>query len=323
MERQGCAYARNRGDEGHIRLDGIHHVTCITADALRNLDFYTRVLGLRLVKKTVNQDNPNVYHLFYGDEHGSPGADITFFEMRDAQHGRAGAGMVHRVVWRVDSTEAVDFWTQRLQAEGVAQSGGSEQLRFTDPDGLAHEISPVDTDETPLTAEHPDIPSLFALQGFDGVRAYASTPATSRSFLETVLGFQATAEPGVWRIAGPTRSAFYAYDAPPPESPLRGAGTVHHVAFSTEGSDQDLWHERVAQSPADPSPSIDRFWFKSIYVREPSGVLFELATKGPGFTVDEPVDSLGERLTLPPSFEPMRKEIERGLTRLPDPRARR
>ncbi len=106
MERQGCAYARNRGNEGHIRLDGIHHVTCITADALRNLDFYTRVLGLRLVKKTVNQDNPNVYHLFYGDEHGSPGADITFFEMRDAQHGRAGAGMVHRVVWRVDSTEA-------------------------------------------------------------------------------------------------------------------------------------------------------------------------------------------------------------------------
>ncbi len=304
-----------------MQLDGIHHITCTTGDARRNLDFYTRVLGLRLVKKTVNQDDPSIYHLFYADEHGSPGADITFFEWPGAKAGRAGAGMAHTIVWRVGSGEAVDFWVTRLKAEGVARSLSDERLRFTDPDGLQHEVAPADTRDAPLVAQHPEIPARVALQGFAGVRAFAADPDVSTTFLSETLGFEPGSEEDSWQVKGPSRSAFYAYDPPPAAAGRPGAGTVHHVAFSTEVEEQDAWYVRVAASDADPSPVIDRFWFRSLYVREPSGILFELATKGPGLTADEPLDSLGGRLTLPPSFEDRREQIERTLTPLPNPRS--
>src|SRR5687767_7876363 len=169
-----------------MKLEGIHHVTCITGDVVQNVDFYTRVLGLRLVAKSVNQDDPYVYHLFFSDEEGHPGADITFFAYQGAVRGRPGAGMVHRVVWRVGSPEALAFWAARLAAEGVAIANDAGSLRFSDPEGLDHELVVNATSDAPLIADHPDIPPAMALQGFEGVRAYGSAER-SRRVLETVM----------------------------------------------------------------------------------------------------------------------------------------
>src|SRR5437879_3599243 len=173
-----------------MKLEGIHHITAITGDAPQNLDFYTRVLGLRLVKKTVNQDDPTVYHLFYADERGSSGADLTFFEYPGARPGRAGAGMVHRIGLRVGSDDALDFWERRLRGEGVAAERGERLLRFADPEGLGYELRAVETADEPLIAEHPEIPAELALQGFDGVRAYTAAPEASARFLEGGLAFE-------------------------------------------------------------------------------------------------------------------------------------
>jgi glyoxalase family protein len=304
-----------------MQLEGIHHITAITGDAPRNVDFYARVLGLRLVKKTVNQDDPTVYHLFYADEEGSPGADLTFFEYPGAARGRAGAGMVHRVVWRVASEEALDFWAERLGGEGVAVTREPGLLRFADPEGLELELAVVETDDEPLVADHPEIPSPLALQGFDGVRASSSAPETSRSLLESTLGFKPSDDRAVWEVRGAQRGSFYLYDEPPAERGLMGAGSVHHVAWASPMEEHAGWQRRVAEAGAHPTPVIDRFYFRSIYFREPSGVLFEIATIGPGFTADEPAEHLGERLSLPPAFEHLRERIEPVLTPLPDPRA--
>src|SRR6187551_609448 len=171
-----------------MRLEGIHHVTCITGDAPGNVDFYTGVLGLRLVKKTVNQDDPFVYHLFYADEQGSAGADITFFEYPGARRGRAGAGMVHRVTFRVASDEAVDFWESRLGEHGVRATREPGALRFEDPEGLGLELAVSDVPDEPLVARHPEIPEAYALQGFGGVRAFVPDPERSRRLLEEVMG---------------------------------------------------------------------------------------------------------------------------------------
>ena len=305
-----------------MQLNGIHHVTAITGDAPGNLDFYARVLGLRLVKKTVNQDDPTVYHLFYADERGSAGSDITFFEYPGAVPGRAGAGMVHTVVFRVAAEEALDFWAERLGAEGIEVERKEGNLRFADPEGLALELEVVDTSDEPLVAEDPEIPREHALQGFHAVRAYARDPEQSRPFLEGPLGFEPEGD-AAWEVRGETRGGFYAYDEPPAENGRPGGGTIHHVAFATKMEEHDAWQQRIAESGAHPTPVIDRFYFKSIYFREPSGVLFELATMGPGFATDEDPEHLGERLSLPPNFEHLRAEVEPLLTPLPDPRATR
>ena len=162
-----------------MQLNGIHHITAITGDAAQNVDFYTRVLGLRLVAKTVNQDDPTVYHLFYADERGRPGSELTFFEYPHAIPGRAGAGMVHRLISRVGSVAALDFWAARLAAEGVASERDGERLRFADPEGLGHELARITSADTVLSAEHPEIPAEHALQGFAGVRAYSDHPEHS------------------------------------------------------------------------------------------------------------------------------------------------
>jgi glyoxalase family protein len=298
-----------------MRFEGIHHITCITADAPGNVDFYVRVLGLRLVKKSVNQDDPTVYHLFYADDKGSAGSDLTFFEYPHARRGRAGRGMVHLIVFRVASDEALDFWAERLGTESVDVRREDGRLSFEDPEGLGLRLAVVDTDDEPLMAEHPEIPYEFALQGFNGVRAYAD-PEPSRFFLEETLAFEPRGD-GEWEIRGGSRGSFYAYDAPPDEPPFPGAGTVHHVAWASPPSEHEAWHERVTASGAHPTPIIDRFYFKSVYFREPSGVLFEIATLGPGFTVDEPLESLGEKLSLPPDYEHLRDRVEPLLTPLP------
>jgi len=306
-----------------VRIDGIHHVTCITADAPRNVDFYTRVLGLRLVKKSVNQDDPTVYHLFYADEAGSPGSDITFFEYPGIQHGRAGAGMVHTVSWRVASDAALDFWEQRLRSETDVLARDEGGVSFEDPEGLRHHLTVSTVDDAPLTADHPDVPAAHALQGFDGVRAFSADPSASRQLLEEVLGFVGSNPTGLtpaWEARGPSRGGVYLYDEPPVERGLGGAGTVHHVAWSSTMKDHADWHQRVAAAGMRPSPIIDRFWFRSIYFREPSGVLFEIATLGPGFGVDEDPEYLGEKLILPPAFEHLREQVEPILTPIPDPR---
>jgi glyoxalase family protein len=302
-----------------MKLEGIHHVTCITGDAPRNVDFYARVLGLRLVKKTVNQDDPTVYHLFYADEKGSAGSDITFFEYPGARPGRAGAGMVHRVVWRVASEEALDFWADRLGGEGTSTQRGEGSLRFADPEGLDLELVVWDGPDEPLVAEFPEIPVEHALQGFHAVRAFTHDAGPSLSLLDDALGFERIGD-SAWEVRGESRGSVYAYDAPPPDRGVPGAGTVHHVAWSSQMEEHEAWRQRALAAGARPTPVIDRFYFRSIYFREPSGVLFEIATLGPGFAADEPAETLGERLSLPPDYEHLRDQLEPVLTPITNPR---
>jgi glyoxalase family protein len=303
-----------------MKLEGIHHVTCITADAPGNVDFYARLLGLRMVKKTVNQDDPTVYHLFYADEQGNAGADITFFEYPGARPGRAGAGMVHRVTWRVGSDAALDFWAERLGGEDVETERDGSRLRFSDPEGLGLELAVVDVPDEPLVAEHPEIPAELALQGFDSVRAYHRAPEASRAFLEQAVSFDPVDPPSVWEARGENRGGHYGYDPAPAEPGIGGAGTVHHVAWASTIEEHEAWREQVQRAGGQPTPVIDRFYFKSIYFREPSGVLFEIATLGPGFTADEPWETLGEGLSLPPNYEHLREQLAGVLTPLPNPR---
>ena len=307
-----------------MRLEGIHHITAITGDAPANLDFYTRVLGLRLAAKTVNQDDPSVYHLFYADERGRAGSDITFFEYPGAPRGRNGPGMVHAIVWRVGSPAAIDFWAQRLGVEGVATEREGDVLRFSDPEGLGHEFVVNATSDEPLSAEHPEVPREHALQGFDAVRAYSFAPEQTAAVLERLLGATAAevdADARVWELRGERRGGRYALDPAPDERGRQGAGTVHHVAFGTTVAEHPEWFERIQRAGVQPSPIIDRHYFHSIYFREPGGVLFEIADDGPGFTVDVPLEELGSKVILPPQLEPHRAEIEAALTPLPDPRA--
>jgi glyoxalase family protein len=298
-------------------LDGIHHISAITADATQNLLFYEGMMGLRLVKKTVNQDNPSVYHLFYADEDGSPGADLTFFEYPGLVRGRAGAGMIHRIALRVGSHEALEFWAKRLAAAGIESSLEGESLRFDDPEGLGLELTAQPTPDQPLVAEHPEIPRQFALQGFAGVRAYESRKGASHQFLTETLGFTSS-EVFSFESRGDSRGSYYVYDPAPQARGLSGSGTVHHVAWSSPMTDHEAWRDRVIEGGGNPTPVIDRFYFRSIYFREPSGVLFEIATLGPGFTSDEPKEHLGEKLSLPPAFEHLRAQVEANLTPLPN-----
>jgi glyoxalase family protein len=301
-----------------MKLEGIHHITCITGNAPQNVNFYAGTMGLRLVKKTVNQDDPTVYHLFYADEEGSAGADLTFFEYPGSRRGKAGAGMVHRIVWRVASLEALDFWEKRLSDAGVMVSRAGESVLFQDPEGLALELQVSSAPDDPLIADHPEIPRELALQGFAGARAFSADPPESRHLLMDGLGF--TESEGGYESRGARRGSFYVFDRAA-EYGIMGAGAVHHIAWACPPEDHTAWRSRVLNAGGSPTPVIDRFYFRSIYFREPSGVLFEIATIGPGFSLDEPKERLGERLSLPPSFEPMREKIEPLLTPLPNPRA--
>jgi glyoxalase family protein len=301
-----------------MKLEGIHHITAITENAQSNVDFYAGVLGLRLVKKTVNQDSPTVYHLFFADEGGDPGSDLTFFEFPGAPRGRAGAGMVHRVIWRVASTASLDFWSERLAANGIESEREGESLRFADPEGLDHELLVVtDVPDAPLVAEHPEVPAELALQGFHAAHAYSAAPSASDGLLE---GLEFERVDGAWEARGEKRGGLYIYDEPPAEPGLQGAGTVHHIAWASTIEEHLAWREKALSGGAQPTPEIDRFYFKSIYFREPSGVLFEIATMGPGFGVDEPLEHLGEKLSLPPDFEHLRDQVEPNLRPVHNPR---
>jgi glyoxalase family protein len=304
-----------------MQLEGIHHITAITGDARRNVDFYTRVLGLRMAAKTVNQDDPTVYHLFYADELARPGSELTFFEYPGAVRGTAGAGMVHRIVWRVGSPAALDFWAERLAADGATVSRPDEnRLLFADPEGLGHELLVSDSPDEPMTAQHPEIPAEHALQGFEQVRAYSADPSRSAGLLERVMGARAAGD-STWELRGERRGSTIAYDAPPQGRARPGAGTVHHIAWGTTVAEHPRWQEHLTEAGVQTSGIIDRHYFHSIYFREPSGVLFEIADDGPGFTVDVPLEELGSKVILPPQLEPYRDQLEAQLTPLPDPRA--
>jgi glyoxalase family protein len=225
---------------------------------------------------------------------------------------------VHRIVWRVASEDSLAFWEERLGTEGVATERGEGSLVLADPEGLAHELLVVETTDAPLIADHPEVPKEVALQGFDSVRAYTFDPEQSRRFLEQTLEFSPSGE-DAWEARGERRGSIYRYDRTEQRG-IGGAGTVHHVAWASPMDEHEAWESRLAEAGASPTPIIDRFYFRSIYFREPSAVLFEIATIGPGFDVDEPIDHLGERLSLPPAYEQLRDRLEQVLTPLPDTR---
>jgi glyoxalase family protein len=291
-----------------MRLEGLHHVTMITGDAQRCVDFYADRLGLRLVKKTVNFDAPEAYHLYFGDEHGAPGSILTWFEFAGAAPGRAGAGMIHTLRLGVPTAASLDFWAQRL----------GEPARFTDPDGLQLELVVAAAANPPLRAAHPEIPAEHAITGVEGARAYAH--AGDDRLLTEALGFTAVGD-GAYRLDGAQRRLDWAYDAPPELRGRPGAGTVHHIAWACADDDQLEWRRRVGAGGAGVTDVIDRDYFKSIYFREPHGVLFEIATLSPGFAVDEDPEHLGESLRLPRQHEHLRPQLERLLTPVVNPRA--
>ena len=303
-----------------MRLEGLNHITAITGDAPRNVEFYTGVLGLRLVTKTVNQDDPTVYHLFYADEHGSAGADLTFFEYPGAVRGQLGAGCAYRVLSRVGSADSLAFWADRLGALGVEREAEPESVRFADPEGLEHELVVEDVPDEPLRAEHPEIPPAHALLGFAGVRAYSMRGDASRALLVDVLGAEVVGEETL-ELRGERRGATITFDPAPDGRLIQGAGSIHHIAWGTTVVEHPRWHEHVNTAGVRSTPIIDRHFFHSIYFREPGGVLYEIADDGPGFAHDVPLSQLGRQVVLPPWLEPRRAEIESRLTPLPDPRA--
>ncbi len=301
-----------------MRLEGIHHITCVTADAPSNADFYVRVLGLRIVKKTVNQTDQTTYHIFYGDEQASYGNNISFFEYRGRPDGRAGAGNVHTIVWRVGEEGALDFWERRLAGEGVELQRGEEVLDLHDHEGLHHRLAVVQTDDPPLVGESPEVPAEYALQGFDGVEAYAGDTDASAAFVTQTLGMAAVGQRR-WEARGQLRGGWYQIDPAPPERRHFGGGVVQHVAWGCLPEDIDAWSGLVSPLCPDATGTIDRHFFRSTYFTEPGGVLFEIAEHGgPGFAVDEPdMAHMGDDLRLPPWLEERRKLYEYSLTPVP------
>jgi glyoxalase family protein len=272
---------------------------------------------MRMVKKTVNFDAPEVYHLYYADETGTPGGVLTFFEFPGARPGQAGAGMVHRIGWTVASEASLNFWGNRLLGEGIRAERRDDALGFHDREGLGLELVATDTGDPPLRAAAEDIPAEHALLGFAGVHAFSAQSEATAKVLTDLLGFKADGER--FRHPSPGRQATYDIDPPPSTSPIQGAGSVHHVAWASADDDHGDWHTTLVGAGVQPTPIIDRTYFRSIYFREPSGVLFEIATLGPGFDVDEPMESLGEALVLPERYEVMRPWLEKNLTPIINP----
>jgi glyoxalase family protein len=299
-----------------VRLDGLHHITMITGDARMNVDFYAEVLGLRMVKKTVNFDQPNSYHLYFGDEDGSPGSILTWFDCDGAGRGRPGAGMIHRIQFGVADDDSLDFWAARLRVKGYASVRREGLLSFEDFEGLNLELVLADARNPPLRAAHPEVPAEYAILGVEGARAYAN-----RAWEEATqtLGF-ANIGRGEYRLDGTDRQFRWAHDPPPVLRGRQGAGTVHHIAWATPDADQLAWRELVKEAGPFVTEVRDRQYFKSIYFREPRGILFEIATHAPGFAVDEEPEHLGEELRVPEMYAHLRPRLEQVLTPLVNPR---
>src|SRR4051794_19884629 len=297
-----------------MEFTGLHHITMITGDAQQNARFYGDLLGLRLVKKTVNFDQPQAYHLYFGDETGAPGSILTWFEFPGAARGRAGAGSIRTLQLAVADEAALDFWEQRLD-ETTREPG---VLRFADYDGLTLELVVSDLGNAPLTARHPDIPEEHAIQGVHGARAYAVFAGVQDGILTDLLGFTHLGG-SEYLLEGSDRAFRYGYDAPVYQD-QQGAGSVHHIAWAANDEDHLAWQERIQAAGGYVTDVRDRDYFKSIYFRVPSGVLFEIATLSPGFAVDEDPEHLGEALRLPKQHEHLRAQLERTLRPVNNPR---
>ena len=301
---------------------GIHHVTAIAGDPQRNVDFYAGVLGLRMVKRTVNFDDPTTYHFYYGDETGTPGSILTFFPWPGARAGRAGAGQVS-VTSLAIPPGALAYWLERLVQHGVAFEGPTSRfdervLSFKDPDGLLVELVAHGGTAGGAGWGGGGVPAEAAIRGVHSVTLWVNGAAPTASTLVDTLGFREVARDGnVTRYEAGAGGPGTYVDVRDVGGFLRGiggAGTVHHVAFraATDEAEEGL-AARVTAAGLQITPMIDRQYFHSMYFREPGGVLFELATDAPGFLVDEPLASLGESLQLPPQYEPRRAQIERAL----------
>jgi glyoxalase family protein len=304
-------------------MSGIHHVTAISGAADRNLDFFTRVLGLRLVKKTVNFDDPGTYHLYYGDEQGQPGTILTFFPWAHAAPGHLGVGETQETAFRIPAA-ALGYWTHRLLEKGVTHGApekrfGETVLPFTDPDGMRFALVGVAGAEKEKGWSWGEIPAEHAIRGFHGVTLLLSTAAPTAAILTDVLGFREVARDGAlarYRGDAPMGGHVDLREAGDFPRGRMGRGSVHHIAFRAvdDAAQAAMAAKLVADHHMHPTGQKDRNYFRSIYFREPNGILFEIATDQPGFAVDEPASELGRSLKLPPFLEPRRAELE---TKLP------
>ena len=308
-------------------VGGIHHVTAIASDPQRNLDFYADTLGLRLVKRTVNFDDPGSYHFYFGDEVGTPGSILTFFPWPGSHKGRQGSGQVAVISFAIVPS-SVGFWIERLVRHGIPYQGPTSRtislavervISFRDPDGLLLElVASAAAEDRPAWGNAPGIGREDAIHGFHSVTLWVEQGEATDKVLVDTLGFRPVGE------EGPVRR-FVAGDGGPGTlvdvrttggfvQGVSGAGTVHHVAWRVpDDATQLVMRARIQNARLDPTPVIDRYYFHSVYFREPGGVLYELATMPPGFAIDEPVQRLGERLMLPPQYEPDRAQIEAAL----------
>jgi len=306
----------------HNRIPGIHHITVVASDPQRNVDFYTDVLGLSLVKRTVNFDSPGVYHLYYGDGTGTPGTILTFFPYPNAAQGKRGSGEIHAVAFSI-APESEDHWIHRLSSRGISFDGPSERfgervITFLDPDGLKIELVTRSNRMAIRPREGGPVPAEHQVHGFAGVTMGYLNDTFSKRFLTDVMGFVQTGQAG-------TRTRFIAGDGGSATAidtlvlggitpPRQSAGSVHHIAWRVpDDAAQLAWREHLMESGTYPTEVVDRTYFHSIYFREPGGVLFEIATDPPGFLIDEDPANLGTSLRLPPWYEDKREQIERTL----------
>jgi glyoxalase family protein len=309
-------------------VHGIHHVTCIAGDAQENRDFYVELLGMRLVKKSVNQDDPGTYHLFYADRVGTPGTDFTFFPWPNMEPGRLGNGLTVEVSFAIPMG-SLGYWQERLEQYGV-QHGATESrfgettLPFKDPHGLQLALVETGDDRKFEPWENSPVSSEHQLRGMHAVRLWERQLAPTARVLTELMGFTLLGTEDGWQRyeveGGGSGKLIEIKELPDERRGQWGTGSVHHVAWRVHDSDEQITlREMISSAGLRPTPQIDRFWFKSVYYREPGGVLFELATDGPGFDRDEDMDHLGEQLILPPWLETQRKEIESALPSLEMP----
>jgi glyoxalase family protein len=308
-------------------MAGIHHVTAISGNPLRNLKFYRELLGLRLVKKTVNFDDPGTYHLYYGDESGTPGSILTFFPWEHAAPGRGGVGQTQQTAFRVPA-RSISYWTHRFIEKGVAHEAlekrfGETVLSFTDPDGMSLALVGVPGAENERAWSNGNVPAEHAIRGFHGVTLLLEDAAKTGAILTNVFGFEAAGHEGSisrYRAPNVAGGVVDIYEAKGFLPGRLGRGSVHHIAFraADDAIEAEMARKLVKEHGMHPTEQKDRNYFRSIYFREPGGILFEIATDIPGFAVDEPLATLGEALKLPSFLEPHRKEIERVLAPLDD-----
>ena len=315
-----------------MQLNGLHHVTAVSSQIVHNADFYTKILGLRLVKKSVNQDDVSAYHLFYGDKLGTPGTDMTFFDWPKIGPNLRGTDSIAGTTFRVGSRQALEFWSKRFTQYGlthreISQFAGHELLPFEDSEGQQlYLVNDQGADFEGEIWEHSDIPKEYALRGFFSIVLSVPSLDQLEAIFKDILNFEKVTQ-ARW-LDQESRGVIYSttlsrgpgtevwlLEQPDAKRARLGAGGTHHVAFRVKDYKTQIdWHAHLTQRGLSVSPLIDRFWFRSIYFRVSSGILFEIATDGPGFAIDEAQDKLGEKLVLPPFLEDHRQEIEAGLT---------